>query len=166
VSPALRRPEPITDRHDVSGFNCGNATLNAWLHERAFDNERRGATRTFVATRGRRVVAYYSLALSALHRRESTGRVRRNMPEPIPAMLLARLAVDLTAQSEGLGRHLLRDAMLRTLDAAEIAGIRILLVHAIDEPAKEWYRQFDFLESRTDPLQLMLLLADLRHELG
>lgn len=163
---ALRRPEPITDRHDVGGFDCGNATLNAWLVERALDNERRGATRTFVATRGRAVVGYYSLAVGVLHRREATGRVRRNMPEPIPAMLLARLAVDRSAQSEGLGRHLLRDAMLRTLDAAEIAGIRILLVHAIDERAKEWYGQFDFEESPTDPLQLMLLLADLRHELG
>jgi len=166
VSPALRRPEPIVDSHDVSGFDCGNPTLNDWLRERALDNERRGATRTFVAARGRRVVGYYSLAVSAVHRREATGRVRRNMPEPIPAMLLARLAVDRTAQSEGLGRHLLRDAMLRTLDAAEIAGIRILLVHAINESAKEWYRQFDFEESPTDPLQLMLLLADLRHELG
>jgi GNAT superfamily N-acetyltransferase len=87
------------------------------------------------------------------------------MPEPIPAMLLARLAVDRSAQGEGLGRQLLRDAMLRSLDAAEIAGIRILLVHAIDERAKEWSRQFDFEESPTDPLQLMLLLDDLRREL-
>lgn len=166
MSPAFSRPEPITDSHDVSGFDCGNATLNAWLRERALDNERRRATRTFVAARGHRVMAYYSLAVSALHRREATGRVRRNMPEPIPAMLLARLAVDRSTQSEGLGRHLLRDAMLRALDAAEIAGIRILLVHAIDERAKDWYRQFDFEESPTDPLQLMLLLEDLRHELG
>ncbi|MGH9026121.1 MAG: GNAT family N-acetyltransferase [Acidimicrobiia bacterium] len=165
MSPALRRPEPITDRHDINGFDCGNATLNAWLVERALDNELRGATRTFVATRGRSAVGYYSLAVSSLHRRDATGRVRRNTPEPIPAMLLARLAVDRSAQREGLGRQLLRDAMLRTLDAAEIAGIRILLVHAIDEPAKAWYRQFDFEESPTDPLQLMLLLEDLRYEL-
>jgi predicted N-acetyltransferase YhbS len=81
-------------------------------------------------------------------------------------MLLARLAVDRGAQSEGLGRRLLRDAMLRSLEAAEIAGIRILLVHAIDERAKEWYGQFDFEESPTDPLHLMLLLADLRQEVG
>jgi predicted N-acetyltransferase YhbS len=88
------------------------------------------------------------------------------MPDPIPAMLLARLAVDHSAQGEGLGRHLLRDAMLRTLGAAEVAGIRLLLVHAIDDRAKEWYRQFEFEESPTDPLHLMLLLDDLRHELG
>jgi GNAT superfamily N-acetyltransferase len=166
VSPAARRPEPITDRHEVSGFDCGNETLNDWLRERALDNERRGATRTFVSTRGRRVVGYYSLAVSALYRQEATGRVRRNMPEPIPAMLLARLAVDVTAQSGGLGKHLLRDPMLRTLQAAEVAGIRILLVHAINEQAKAWYLQFDFEESPTDPLQLMLLLVDLKAALG
>lgn len=80
-------------------------------------------------------------------------------------MLLARLAVDTSAQSEGIGRHLLRDAMLRTLQAAEIAGIRILLVHAVDKWAKAWYRQFDFEESPTDPLQLMLLLDDIRRTL-
>jgi len=129
---------------------------------RALDNEQRRATRTFVSTRGRRVVGYYSLAVSALYRRQATGRARRNMPESIPAMLLARLAVDRAAQGRGLGRHLLRDAVQRTLQAAEISGIRMLLVHAIHEEAKTWYRQFDVEESPTDPLQLMLLLEDLR----
>lgn len=165
MSTAARRPEPITDAHDVSRFDCGNETLNTWLRSRALDNERRRATRTFVATRDLQVIGYYSLAVSALHRQAATGRIRRNMPEPIPSMLLARLAVDTDAQREGIGRHLLRDAMLRTLQAAEIAGIRILLVHAVDEQAKAWYRQFDFEESPTDPLQLMLLLDDLRRTL-
>jgi predicted N-acetyltransferase YhbS len=105
-------------------------------------------------------MGYYSLAVGAINRREATGRVRRNMPEPIPAMLLARLAVDTSVQSEGLGRQLLRDAMLRTLQAADIAGIRILLVHAIDDRAKAWYQKFDFEESPAYPLQLMLLLND------
>ena len=88
------------------------------------------------------------------------------MPDPIPAMLLARLAVDVRAQREGIGRHLLRDAMLRTLSAAEMPNIRVLLVHAIDERAKAWCREFDFEESPTDPLQLILLLDDLRHHLS
>lgn len=165
MTSGLLRPEPITARHLVSGFDCGNETLNAWLRDRALDNERRGATRTFVSTRGRRAVGYYSLAVSAVHRRGATGRARRNMPEPIPAMLLARLAVDRSEQHSGLGRQLLRDAMLRTLHVADIAGIRLLLVHAIDEEAKAWYRRFDFEESPTDPLQLMLLLDDLRREI-
>lgn len=164
MNAGLRRPEPITDRHLVTEFDCGNDTLNVWLQERALANERRGATRTFVSAPGRRVAGYYSLAVSAIYRREATGRARRNMPEPIPAMLLARLAVDTNAQGQGLGRQLLRDAMLRTLQAADIAGIRILLVHAIDDRAKAWYQQFDFEESPTYPLQLMLLLNDLRRE--
>lgn len=167
MSSAARRPEPITDGHDVSGFDCGNEILNRWLRERALDNERRRATRTFVSARDREVVVgYYSLAVSSLHREEATGRARRNMPEPLPAMLLARLAVDISAQSVGLGRQLLRDAILRTLQAAEVAGIRIMLVHAIDEQAKAWYRQFDFEESPADPRQLMLLLDDLTRKLG
>jgi len=165
VSPVARRPGPITEHHEVSAFDCGNETLNRWLRERALDNERRGATRTFVSARDRQVVGYYSLAVGALYRSDATGHIRRNMPDPIPAMLLARLAVDSGAQREGIGRHLLRDAMLRTLSAAEIAGIRILLVHAIDERAKAWYGQFGFEESPTDPLQLLLLLDDLRHHL-
>ena len=165
MSGVARRPEPITQHHDVSAFDCGNETLNRWLGERALDNERRGATRTFASTRDRHVVGYYSLAVGALYRRDATGRVRRNMPDPIPAMLLARLAVDSSAQREGIGRHLLRDAMLRTMSAADMAGIRMLLVHAIDERAKAWYDQFGFEESPTDPLQLVLLLDDLRRHL-
>ena len=165
MTSGIRRPEPLTARHLVGDFDCGNETLNAWLRDRALDNERRGATRTFVSTRGRRAAGYCSLAVSAVHRREATGRARRNMPEPIPAMLLARLAVDRSEQHSGLGRQLLRDAMLRTLQVADIAGIRLLLVHANDEEAKAWYRRFDFEESPTDPLQLMLLLDDLRREI-
>lgn len=156
----------MTGQHDVSAFDCGNETLDRWLRDRALDNERRGATRTFVSARYQRVVAFYSLAVGALYRGDATGRVRRNMPDPIPAMLLARLAVDAGAQREGMGRQLLRDAMLRTVSAAEIAGIRLLLVHAIDDQAKSWYRQFGFEESPTDPLHLILLLDDLRHHLG
>lgn len=165
MSDGFGRPQPITEADDVGGFDCGNEVLNRWLRERALTNERRGATRTFVTTRGGQVVGYYSLAVSGIDRRAATGRVRRNMPEPVPAMLLARLAVHVVAQGGGLGRNLLRDAMLRTLQAADIAGIRILLVHAIDERAKEWYRQFDFEASPTDPLQLMLVLDDLRAHL-
>lgn len=165
MSAGFGAPEPITEAHDVAAFSSGNEVLDQWLKERALDNERRGATRTFVVAADRRVLGYYSLAVSAIHRRQATGRVRRNMPDPIPAMLLARLAVDRTVAGRRLGRALLRDAMLRTLQAAEAAGIRILLVHAANEDAKRWYRQFDFDESPTDPLHLMLLLDDVRREL-
>lgn len=165
MSTGFGAPEPISEAHDLGDFVSGNEVLDRWLRERALDNERRGASRTFVAAAGNRVVGYYSLAVTALHRSQATGRARRNMPEPVPAMLLARLAVDRTVAGRGLGRALLRDAMLRTLGAAEVAGIRILLVHAADEEAKRWYRQFDFEESPTDPLHLMLLLDDIRREL-
>ena len=114
---------------------------------------------------GNRVIGFYSLAVTAVLRQQATGRARRNMPEPIPAMLLARLAVDRTVAGRGLGRALLRDAMLRTLQVAEVAGIRLLLVHAADDEARRWYLQFDFEPSPTDPMHLMLVVEDLRRAL-
>lgn len=159
---AYGRPEPLVPSHDLTSFDCGNSFLNEWLVDRAQANERRGASRTFVCAVDNRVLAYYSLAVTAIKRQQAPTRVRRNMPEPIPAILLARLAVDIRRQGKGLGRLLLRDAMIRSRQAAEIAGIRTLLVHAADEQARNFYVKFGFQQSPTNPLHLMLLLEEIR----
>lgn len=163
---ALRRPVPLAPDHDCSSFDCGNEILNGWLVNKAKSNQLSRASRTYVVISDGRVVAYYSLSTFALARRRATGRVARNMPEPIPAMLLGRLAVDRSMQGIGLGKGLLRDAILRTLQVADEVGVRVLLVHAIDEAALDWYRQFGFEPSPTNPTELMLLVNDARATLG
>lgn len=158
-------PEPLTREHDRNGFDCGEPALNDWLARFALVNQAAGASRTFVALEAGRVVGYYALAAAAVERRNATGRTSRGMPDPVPAVLLARLAVDLKVQGSGLGRHLLRDAMLRTVTAADAVGIRVLLVHAKHEQARRFYERFGFEASPTDPLHLMLLLKDIRQSL-
>lgn len=155
------RPEPIRPDHDLKDFHSGQQTLDMWLSARAVENERSGASRTFVTTSEEKVVGFYTLAVTSIARAEATGRVRRNMPEPIPAMLLARLAVDQAHQGRGLGKHLLRDALLRTLQAADLAGIRAMLVHAADDRARTFYARYGFEPSPSDELHLMQLLDDI-----
>jgi GNAT superfamily N-acetyltransferase len=158
----LSRPEPLTDRHDCAGFACGREMLDTWLTQRALRNQASGASRTFVVCDARRVVAYYALASSAVASDLATGRLRRNMPDPIPVVVLARLAVDRSYQGLGLGRALMQDAGRRVLNAADAIGIRGLLVHALDETAKEFYERLGFDSSPLDPMTLMITLADLR----
>jgi len=158
----LSRPEPLTDQHDCGRFACGREVLDTWLTQRALRNQASGASRTFVACDARRVVAYYALASSAVASDLATGRLRRNMPDPIPVIVLARLAVDQSYQGLGLGRALMQDAGRRVLNAADAIGIRGLLVHALDEPAKEFYARIGFDSSPLDPMTLMITLADLR----
>ena len=146
-------------------FDSGRATLDDWLHLRALRNESAGASRTYVVCEGTRVGADYCLSSGAVECRMVPGKVRRNMPDPIPVLLLGRLAVDKTRQGRGLGRAVLRDAILRTLKAAEIAGIRALLVHALDEEAARFYRHNGFLLSPIDPMVLMLPLQTARKAL-
>lgn len=158
----LQAPRPLRAEDEVSAFHCGNHALDDWLRRRALRNERDEPSRTYVAAEGSRIVGYYSLAAGAVPHAGATGRSRRNMPDPIPAMLLARLAVDVERQGRQIGANLLRDAIRRTLGAADIAGIRVLLVHAADETARRFYEHFDFEPSPTDPLHLMLVLKDAR----
>jgi GNAT superfamily N-acetyltransferase len=156
----VSRPAPLTAAHDCTRFDSGSPQLDGWLRERALRNERAGASRTYVACEGVRVVAFYSLANGALAHREAPGRLKRNMPDPIPVMVLGRLAVDRAFQGRGLGKALLKDAILRTLQAAEIAGIRAILVHAKDENAKRFYERLGFLASPASPRTLALPLRD------
>jgi len=129
-------------------------------------NESEGASRTYVLCAGEVVVAYYCLANGAVAQTIATGRVRRNMPDPIPVMVIGRLAVDRHWQSKGIGRAMLRDAILRTLQAAEIAGIRAILVHAISEDAKQFYEKCGFTASAIDPMTLMVKVNDAIVSLG
>ena len=159
---SLSAPEPLAEDHRLDGFSCGQETLDAWLKARARRNEREGASRTYVVCEAKAVVGYYALAVGAVVAAEAPGKVRRNMPDPIPVMVLARLAIDQAWQGQGLGTALLRDAILRTLQAADIGGIRALLVHALDDAAAHFYQHHGFRPSPVDPATLMITLKDAR----
>lgn len=161
----ITAPAPIAEIHEISAFDCGNSTLNEWLQKRALKNEQNGASRTFVVCNDTRVIGYYSLAVGAVMREETSGKVRRNMPEPIPVMVLGRLAVDQQWQGKHIGVGMLNDAVLRTLTVAEQAGIRALLVHTLSEEAKRFYVQCGFHESPTSELTLMITLEEAKNAL-
>ncbi len=162
----INPPEKLSTEHDLSAFNSGEPALDDWLRRRALPNEASGTSRTYVVGVSKRVVGYYTLANGAVTHGEAPGKVRRNMPDPVPVMVLGRLAVDKDFQRHGIGTGLLRDAVLRTLQAAEIAGIRAILVHAISETAKRFYESYGFISSPVDPLTVMITLAEARKTLG
>jgi len=153
-------PEHLTAAHDVSAFDSGVPALDDWLRKRALANEETGASRTYVVCAGGRVVGYYALASGGVAQAAAPGRVRRNMPDPIPVMILGRLAVDRAWRGRNLGASLLRDAVIRTLQAAEIGGIRAILVSAISEDAKRFYERHGFGVSPVDPMVLVITVAD------
>ena len=161
---AYSHPEPLGRQHARDGFSCGELELDRWLADHALAAQASGSARVFVSTDGRRVVGYYALAAAQIDPKDVGERARKGQPKrrPLPAVLLARLAVDLGHQGHGLGRSLLQDAMLRASQAAEELGIRLMLVHAKHEAASLWYKRFGFEESPTDPLHLILLMKDLR----
>jgi len=156
----LSAPEKLRPEHDLSEFECGEPSLNDWLRRRALQNEASGASRAYVVCAGRHVAGYYALAVGAVAHAEAPGRVRRNMPDPVPVMIIGRLAVDTDFQGRKIGRSLLRDAVLRTLQAAEIAGIRAILVHAISDSARQFYEECGFIPSPMDPMTLMITVAE------
>ncbi|MBX5042012.1 GNAT family N-acetyltransferase [Rhizobium lentis] len=157
----LSPPAPLADHHELAEFSSGVPELDDWLRRRARANQASGASRTFVVCEANRVVAYYALASGAVRQPEAPGRFRRNMPDPIPVAVLGRLAIDRSYQGRGLGRALVRDVGLRLLNAAEIIGIRALLVHAISDEARAFYEAVGFLPSPSDPMMLMVGLHDL-----
>lgn len=151
-------PEPLGTEHDTSVFFCGEASLDDWLRQRAMKNEISGATRTYVVSSDYQVVGYYSLAVGSIEHKFAPGHIKRNMPQPVPAIILARLAVDRRYMGQNIGTVMLQDALLRTLQAADIAGIKALLVHALHERAADFYRKRGFTASPFDPLVLLLAL--------
>ena len=162
----ITAPEHLTAAHDVSAFDSGVPGLDAWLKKRALANEETGASRTYVVRAGARVVGYYALATGGVAQAQAPGRVRRNMPDPVPVMILGRLAVDRHWQGRNLGASLLRDAIVRTLQAAEVVGIRAILVDAISEDAKRFYERNGFRASPVDPMILMITVADAKNALS
>jgi len=157
----LAAPEPIRAEHDCSGFQSGEPVLDTWLKQRALKNQASGATRSYVASCEGKVAGYYSLAVGAASRRLATGAVGRNIPDPVPVMILARLAVDSTWQGRGLGASLLQDAVARTVQAAGIAGIRAMLVHALSDDAGHFYRHLGFQATASEPMTMMATLFSL-----
>ena len=153
-------PRPIGAAELTTGFDCGEPSLNEYLVRRALANHLNGASRCYVSLGEGRVVGYYTLSAAGVERAATSGRVRRNMPSPVPVVLLGRLAVDLTEQGRGLGAGLLRDAILRTVAAADQIGVRALVVEALNSGARSFYQAHGFEESPTDPLHLMVLIQD------
>jgi len=156
----LVAPRNLTADYDISGFDSGEPALDEWLRRHALQNEASGASRTYVVCAGRRVVGYYTLAVGAVAHAGAPGQVRRNMPDPMPVVLLGRLAVDKAFQGRGIGTGLLRDAVLRTVQAAEIAGIRAILVHAISTTARRFYEERGFVASSVDPMTVMTTVRE------
>lgn len=155
----LKEPVPLAATHRLDGFECGEAALDEWLKRRAMSNQLSYASRTFVvADQDGRVYGYYAMAAGAVSHQVATSSVRRNMPEPVPVLVLARLAVDKRAQGGKLGAALLQDAVKRAVVVAQNAGVRALLVHALHDRAKKFYQHYGFQESPLHPMTLMLRL--------
>lgn len=150
----------MTAAHHVADFECGEVTLDHWLKHRALRNEGRGASRTYVVCADQQVVAYYCLATGSVDSDLAPGRMRRNMPDPIPVMVLGRLAVDLAWQRHGLGKALLRNAILRTVQVSEVVGVKALLVHALSESAARFYEDHGFHPSPANPKTLFLQVSE------
>ncbi len=159
-------PELLTSEHDCSSFSCGKAPLNKYIKKYALVNQENEISRTYVTTRENRVVGYYSLAFGSISHEDATQKIKDELPQyPIPIILLARLAVDVKEKGHGLGKGLMRDALLRTIQAADIGGLRAMLTHAKDEDAKSFYEKYGFESSPTKELHLMLSIKDIRANL-
>jgi len=156
----LRLPEPLTESHRLDAFCCGEDSLDEWLLRRAWTNQVSGASRTYVLCHGVQVVGYYALAFGSITVDNAPGRFRRNMPDPIPVAVLARLAVDRAWQEKGIGRALFRDAARRVAHASSVIGIRGIVVHAISEEARSFYVALGFDPSPREPMTLMVTLKD------
>jgi GNAT superfamily N-acetyltransferase len=158
-----RRVEKLRPDHAIDNFDCGREELNRYLLRYAWANQQAGAAQSYVGLVGNAVVGYYTLAVGQVTREEAPERLTEGLARhPVPIILLARLAVALNSQGQGVGKALLRDAMQRTLQAADIAGIRAFAVHAKDEEARRYYEKFDFIPSPSDPMHLFVLLKDVR----
>ena len=163
---ALRAPEPLNDTHQIDTFTSGAPTLDGWLQRKARVNQISGASRTFVICRGDQVVGFYAVAAGSVSHDLLPRKLKQNMPDPIPVIVLGRLAIDLTEQGNGLGRALLRDAVLRVSVAAHEVGIAAILVHALNDRVKAFYIGCGFEETAVEPMTLIARIADIKALLG
>ncbi len=158
----LSPPQALTENHRTDTFDCGEPILNDWLRRRALGNQHASASRSFVVVDEHSAVcAYYCLAAGAITHDQATGAIRRNMPDPIPVMVLGRLAVDRCHQGHHLGAALLKDAVQRAVKVSEQLGVRALLVHALNETAQQFYRHYGF---QSSPIHSMTLTLRIRNE--
>ena len=155
----ISAPLPLAADHELAGFESGEPSLDDWLKRRAFKNQANGSSRTYVVCEGKTVIGYYCLAAGAIGHAEAPGAMKRNRPDPVPVLVIGRLAIHQARHQQGLGTALLNDAIRRAMQAAEIAGVTALLVHAISEPARRFYRSRGFIESPVEPMTLVLMLA-------
>ena len=161
MSASLTSPAPLNSEHDVENFQSDAPELDEWLQRRALHNERSNASRTYVVCDGVQVVGFYSLASGAIDRTIAPKAITRNMPNPVPVLVLGRLAVDRRFQGTGIGGGLLRDAIARALRVSDEIGIKAILVHARSEDAKRFYLRFGFVESPHEPMTLCLALSNI-----
>ncbi len=152
----IRAPELLTEDHNIQDFDCGQSALNDWLKKTALKNQSANASRTFVVCKGNSIVGYYALSSGSVERMLAPKSLARNMPDPIPVTVLGRLAIDQQHQGLKIGSGLLKDAMLRTLIVSGHIGVKAMLVHAISDEAKQFYRQYGFKESPFNPMTLLL----------
>lgn len=163
MSLQLSKPESLSASHCLDEFTCGEAVLDNWLKRRAMANQMSGASRTFVvADQNHRIFGCYAMAAGAVSHQMATSSIRRNMPDPVPVMVLARLAVDTQAQGIKLGAALLQDAVNRAVAVSHNTGVRALLVHAINDRAKQFYEYYGFQVSPAHPLTLILRLNNVK----
>jgi len=161
--PKLRPPERIADSHDLTAFDCGSPELDAWLKNRALDGR---SARAYVVAVDNRVVAYYCLSAGSVIRADLPKKAQRNTPDQIPVVIIGRLAVDRRFQSRGFGKGLLKDAILRALQASEAIGVRAIVVHALDDEAAKFYRKFGFVDSPLNPRTLVLPIETAKQALA
>ena len=161
----LTAPQPLAERHHLADFDSGEPSLDDWLRRRAAKNQVNGSSRTYVVCEGDTVIGYYCLAAGALGHAEASSALKRNRPDPIPVLVLGRLAIHKDHHQKGIGTALLNDAIRRAIQAAEIAGITALLVHAISEQARRFYLSRGFIKSPIKPMTLCLMLSTVQQAL-
>lgn len=159
-------PLPISNTHDVEKFDCGETSLNEWLKKRALKNQLTGASRCFVICEKNKVIGYYSLSAGAIAHNSAPKKFTRNMPNPLPVLLLGRLAIDKDYHNKGLGSALVKDALLRSVTVSTETGIFAVLVHALTSPAKQFYLSRGFVESPIQSMTLMITMETVRKALG